>query len=56
MALKNFVGESAGNTAKTHDLDVPTGASVADFKSLTISIIQPLTKRDFGTTDSDKLL
>lgn len=37
MALRNFTGESAVNTAKTHDLTIPEGSNFAKFFSLTIS-------------------
>lgn len=47
MALKNYVGESVANTAKTHNLDVPTEATVADFTNLTISIRGGATAADF---------
>ena len=36
MPLRNFTGESAANTAKTHSISVGTVGSV-NFKSLTIS-------------------
>jgi protein subunit release factor B len=38
MALKNYTGESADNTAGTHTLDTISGVNCADFKSLTVSV------------------
>ena len=37
MALRNFTGESAADAAASHSISVPTGTTVADFKSLTVS-------------------
>ena len=38
MALKNYTGESGAGSAKTHTLDIPAGAVIANFQSLTISV------------------